>query len=157
MVHCDMCGKEAPLSKTKIEGTIMNVCSQCSKYGERVQSTKGKRFANSRGYHAKKEKVEPEKFIVQDYAQKIKSAREQRKLKPEDLAKKINEKESLLLKVEAGHMKPNFPLAKKIEKFFNIKLIETFKESDSIIENTSSEKTTGLTMGDILKKAMKKK
>ena len=69
------------------------------------------------------------------------------------LASKISEKKSILTSVEAGNMKPNEKLTKKLENYLKIKLTEK-------VETTSSPQSPksgkALTMGDLLKQAMDK-
>lgn len=67
------------------------------------------------------------------------------KLKQEDLAKKINEKVSTIKRVEES-WEPSPNLIKKLEKFFNIKLIEKSEEK-TLEKKTSKEK---LTIGDVV-------
>ena len=33
-INCDMCGKEESLFKTDVEGSIMNLCKECSQFGK---------------------------------------------------------------------------------------------------------------------------
>jgi len=44
-------------------------------------------------------------------------------LKIKDLAKEIKEKESIMARVESGKLKPTIDLARKLERFFGIKLV----------------------------------
>ena len=153
--ECEMTGKRnVPLFQVKIEGTIMNVCKECIKYGEQIK--KPSSFQSSRPIFSSTSKKADEEFIVKDYASRIKQARESKNLKQSDLAKKLNEKESLMHNIESGHLKPNFPLAKKIAKFLNITLIEKLEPT----KNMSSKPITKgepLTMEAAFLKAMKKK
>ncbi len=163
MANCDMCGKISDrLVKVKVENSMMSVCANCKQYGTQVEKTKGKFFANAFGFNKKsKGSSDVEEYIDPQYGKIIKSARESRKIKPEDFAKKLNEKESILLKVESGNQKPSFALAKKLENFLNIKLVQTRSVTKIRAEynNQQSEEKTGgnLTFGDVLKNALKKK
>ena len=87
--------------------------------------------------------------IVKDYSSRIKKAREKKELKQEDLAKQIAEKESVIHQLESSKLKPNFRLAKKLEVFLNINLI------DSLNKNIEQKKDinfqdNALTIGDII-------
>jgi putative transcription factor len=161
MADCDMCGANGKLIKVKVENTIMNLCSNCQKYGTPLGQTKGKSFANNSFFSKKKENIpEVEEYIVSDYGQRIKAKRERLKIKPEEFAKKLNEKESLLLKIENSSLEPNFVLAKKIEQFLKIQLVLT-RSNSKIQEEFEKQKeqgesNTNLTFGDILKNALKK-
>ncbi|MGM5481440.1 MAG: multiprotein bridging factor aMBF1 [Nanobdellota archaeon] len=164
MADCDMCGKKGTTTvRAMVEGVEMNVCPACSKYGEKLTdhsdtySTNVKREVRRRQY---KSYPDEDKRIAPDYSGRIKQAREKLGLKQEDLAKKLNEKESLLHKFESGHMRPSFKVARKIERFLRITLIENVasgNEAENIIHDSSSSSGEGLTMGDLLKKALNKK
>lgn len=149
MANCDMCGlKTEKLNSIKTEGTIMKVCDGCTKFGE-VMNNKSQH--NSKKFkHNRREEVE--EVLVQDYSQKIKSARESKNLKQAELAKELNEKESLIHQIESGHFRPRLVTAKKIEKFFGINLIEKVKEIQIQKEENNDE---GLTIGDLIKKKLK--
>ena len=54
----------------------------------------------------------------------IRNKRDELGLKQEDFAKMLNEKESIIHKLETGEFKPSLKLAKKLEKKFGLKLIE---------------------------------
>lgn len=145
-----MCGRDGPVFKAEIEGTELNVCKICSKYGKVVRPTR-KPF-KSRPKPAKKieriQKEQSEELIIENYAKLIKNKRERLNLTQEKLAKKINEKESLLQKVESGHIKPSFRLAKKLQNFLKIKIIEEFKTQKKIIAQKAN--SAPLTIGDLI-------
>ncbi len=134
---CDMCGKEAALKATTVEGTTMQLCADCQKYGL-VQQTK-KTF--------KKTFTESEERIVSKYAQKIKTAREQKGLKQEQLAQKIGIKLSQLHKFESASHEPDIETAKKLEQALNITLV-TKEQIDAVSNKTTSGP---MTIGDLLK------
>jgi len=145
-----MCGRDTILFKAVIEGTELKVCRECGRFGK----IKGSIREEPKEKKKKKEIEEEEQpeivqVIAPDYAQKVKSARESLGLKQEELARKLNEKESIIHKVETGHYEPNINLARKIEKFLRIKLVEEEKvEKEKGGKKSSSE---ALTIGDIIK------
>jgi len=146
MGSCEVCGKNFEnLEKAIVEGVMMNVCSDCSKFGKVIAIRKPLIEPKRVIPIQTKEVVED---IVTDYAEIIKKAREKKGLKQEDLAKNIAEKESVIHKVETGSLKPSFILARKLEQFFGIKLIETLEEKKEVNLNL---KDSGLTIGDLLK------
>ena len=151
MANCDMCGKETNLYKALIEGTELQVCKECTKYGKVIgtikrEIKKEKKQLKKTIFLPKKEMVQ---LIVNDYAKRIKQKREQLKLKQEELAKLISEKESLIHKIESGHFEPSIKLARKLEKFLRIRLIEQHEvEKASIIGKASTEE---FTLGDFVK------
>ncbi len=146
MAQCEICGKETDLFNAIIEGTTLSVCANCAKFGNVLQPVKS--YAKPKGFGGKFTEQETE-AIVEDYGSRIKSAREKRDMKQEDLAKAISEKESVIHKIESGHMEPSFTIAKKLEHFLGIKLITRVKLSADALE---TEKTSGgMTIGDMIK------
>jgi len=149
-----MCGTEAQLYKTEIEGSILSVCGVCGKFGKMLSPIKIEvRERKSK----KEEKIEATakdlggeliQVIAPDYSEKIKEARERLGLKQEDFAKQLNEKVSVIHQIETGHFEPNLILARKFEKALKIKLIEQHEEKQENLEKVKGEK---FTIGDIIK------
>ncbi len=150
MTLCDMCGKETDLVVAIIEGSEMNVCSQCARFGKIIRKIKPPEPIKKEIEKVGKEEPEKEiiENIVESYGKIIKEAREKLGLKQEDFAKKINEKASLIHKIESEHQKPSIDFAKKIEKFLKIKLIEEEKLEKIKLDKSDSE---SFTIGDIIK------
>jgi putative transcription factor len=73
-------------------------------------------------------KVDTTQEIVEGYDSKIRQAREKLGLSHEELGKKINEKASVLSKLETGKMTPNNMLVTKLEHALKIKLLVPIKE-----------------------------
>lgn len=138
-----MCGSENKLSPTIVEGTELNVCKDCGKFGKILKKPiQVNRYARDR---FKEEIIEE---ISSDYSEKIKKAREKFGLKQEELAKKLAERESIIHKMESGHFKPGLALARKLESFLKIKIIEKIEIKK---EKYSSSETEARTIGDIIK------
>ena len=153
-MNCDTCGKETLiLYNTKIEGVLMNVCKDCSSFGE-VQkvirpfnkNTSKKKFSRP---IIRKQKEEVMEVIVSNYGSLVKRAREKLNMKQEEVAKQLHEKESLISQIETEHKEPRIELAKKLEKFFKIKLIEVIAEKEVYI--TKEKGSDQLTIGDMIK------
>lgn len=146
-----MCGSETTLYKTLIEGTELNVCKECAKFGKIIAPIRVE-VKETKKTEKKDIPKGPEREIIQvliqKYGEKIKKAREQLGLKQKDFAKKINEKESLIHNIEIGRFEPNIDLARKIERFLKIKLIEQHEEVKDRLKKT---KTDELTIGDLIK------
>jgi len=152
-MNCEMCGKETNLFKAIIEGIQIKVCSTCGKFGrviEQVNPLENKKDKKVERVSKEVESPEVIQTIIDNYSEKVKKARESIGLKQEELAKKLNEKESIIHKIETGHYEPNLILAKKIEKFLKISLIEEqeIEKSKNTAEPSSS---AGLTIGDLIK------
>jgi len=145
-----MCGKETDLYSTIIEGTELNVCGNCAKFGKVLREVK-----KPGPIKKKKEKIieiqeEPQivQVIVEDFAKKIRKAREKLGLKQKDFAKKISERASLLHNFETGKIEPTLKMAQKLEKLLKIKLIEEIEEKPEKLQKAKSEE---LTIGDFIK------
>ena len=141
-----MCGSEGKLYKTIIEDAQLNVCHECSKFGK-VTGIVEQKQANEITSKAEIQ-TEVMEIIVEDYAEKIRKKRESLGLKQEEFAKKISEKESLVQKIESGHLEPSIGLAKKIGRFLKIKLTEEHEETH---EKQATTKTDSFTIGDFIK------
>ncbi len=146
-----MCGKEGLLSVTEIENTELLVCDPCSSFGKVTQ-----RHVEELKEEGLKQK--PKKFIeddvieilVEDYNKKIKDSRNWLGLTQKEFAQKLSEKESVINKIESGHMRPTMDLAKRIEKLCSVKLIEEYKENKEDLK--INFKDQALTIGDLLKR-----
>jgi putative transcription factor len=101
--------------------------------------------------------VDTSQELAEDYPAKIRQAREKLGLSHEDLGKRLNEKVSLLRKIETGRMTPNNRLAALLERTLRIKLIVSAKEEK--IPQTRTTKAPGheLTLGDLIKLDKKQK
>jgi len=152
-MQCDMCGKETSiLYKTEVEGVIMHLCKQCSRYG-RVISRIGQTQKEKKQDQAPKERiplemVEEIEIIVPNYGEIVKRAREKKGWKQEELAKRIAEKESLIHKIESNKQQPSIQVARKLERVLGIKLVERVVEKHNVIKD--EKKKEDLTLGDIV-------
>lgn len=144
MACCELCGKDLELVRAKIEGTELSVCPRCSRFGDVLPSPAKTRVAAQPTARA----VEALDLVAPDYPDLIKHAREQRKLLQQEVAKAINEKESVIHKLEAGSMQPSLALARKLERFLKITLIGTGTRAPLAKETLKNQH---LTIGDLLK------
>ena len=146
MPNCDMCGNDSELFLTSIEGTELSVCKNCAGHGNVIKKVKSQLIEKH------KVKIKSEKEILElinpDFNKIIKEKREKLRLTQEDLAKKISEKVSVIHKIETKEFEPNIDLAKKLERFLKVKLIEEYKEEGSNLKITKAEK---FTIGDFVK------
>jgi putative transcription factor len=157
---CELCGKETDrTTPILIEGTTLRVCKECMKFGD-VSKTGKKEVATrsaiterleqrQRRMRPKDVYVEEETYdLVADYSKLIKEARAAREWKQETLAAKMNERTSVINKLERGDIRPDDALVKKLEKELGI----VMKEKVPVIKPDS--KATGgkeLTLGDLIK------
>ena len=151
MPSCDLCGKNSGLIHAIIEGSMVAVCKECAKFGKVIPVKKPDTYYENRPMKQliikKPEIIE---IVSKDCAQKIKQAMDSLKLKPKKLAKMLGVKESLLKSWESSHIKPSIEMARKLEKFFKIKLIEAYEEKETTKEINLCKTT--LTIGDLMKK-----
>lgn len=145
-MQCDLCGSRTELYQAVVEGSIVDVCRNCLKFGKQLE--KKESFDVDKLIKInKKLKEENLSFLRNDYNILLREKREKLNLTQEELAKKLNEKISVIQKLETKSMTPNDKLVKKLEDFFGFKLTETY-DSDNI--DISLKKQT-LTIGDLIK------
>ena len=152
-MRCEICGKklvEEPL-KTKVDGSIMLTCKECSKFGKvQREPPKPKRPGAPRGGKVTKRiqrPIEPVEEVVENYNEIVRQAREKKGWSREELGEKIYEKASVVNRIESGKMVPDLKLARKIEKIMHVVLIE--KSDDISADETGHSKVRGATIGDI--------
>ncbi len=92
---------------------------------------------------------------VEDFGRIIREAREKMGLTQEDLAQQLNEKSTIIRKIEAGEFNPPIELMRKIEKLLKVKLIvpveEELKDVSKYIEK--GEPSKSISLGLFLKKS----
>lgn len=143
MGMCEICGDETSLSKTIIEEAEMNACEKCSSLGKKLLP---KRPLVKIKAVKKEESLE---VVIEDYAGLIRKAREQSKFTQRELALRLKEKESIIHKLETGQFMPSLELARKLENFLNIRLIERIELEK---EFTSKKESAGpITIGDLFR------
>lgn len=121
MSECEVCGK--PISKPRrieLDGVILDVCENCMKLGKEMPGEKLRAVINRRT--AKEEEFEKEpRELVNDFSKKIREARESRRLRQEEAAKKMGISSSLLRRIEGG-FRPDDRTLSKIARFYGINL-----------------------------------
>ena len=88
--------------------------------------------------------------VVTDYDDRIRTARESEGLTQEELANQLNEKASLIRKLERGDVLPSDKVQRKLEKALDITLSEGGSTDDS--EWSGGSSTGGTTLGDVVKR-----
>ena len=153
MPTCDMCGKESDLMKAKIEGTVLDVCGQCRRFGEIIErpTRPVERPVVPKPRYAPVRRRELIQMVTEDYANKIRQSREKTGLNQEQFAGRLNEKESVIQKMEAGQFTPSINLARKLERLLKIRLIEEYSEDGEIPIQTEKTKDESFTLGDFVK------
>jgi transcriptional regulator, XRE family len=87
--------------------------------------------------------------IAADYDDRIRQARESRNLSQEDLADSLNEKASLIRKIERSDILPSDDVREKIERRLDISLVEGTDTDD---DEWSGGSSTTTTLGDVVKR-----
>ena len=172
MVQCEMCGAETGSPKTiKVEGAELDVCDDCADFGTEVKtqqssststkySTSSSSSSSSSGQSSgssgsssssrRSDMFDDMDELAQDYDDRIRKARESRSLSQSELASELNEKASLIRKLERGDSLPSDRVQSKLEKFLEINL-DMGSDSDED-KDWSSGSATETTLGDVVKR-----
>jgi putative transcription factor len=154
-MECEICGKPVPEHnpiRAKIEGSVMVVCKECSKLGTIQKAPPKPRYVQQKNKPQKNTKNrnysrrdEPSEELIEDFSNEVRKARESKDWSREDLGRKINERVSVITRIETGKMTPDIKLTKKLEKALNIKLLEKVDNVDlnQFINSSSGERTLG--------------
>lgn len=147
-MECEICGKEFKGNgyKILIEGSEVNVCFNCKSLGTEKKVSKGSQKGAKRVLIKKRQPLPPIEFteeLFENYNEIIKREREKRGWSQEVLAKKIQEKESLIKKIENAEINPEPSVIEKIEKLFNIKLREKIPEIAIDLKKSNLTPTLG--------------
>lgn len=161
-----MCGSTVTRTqRAVVERTILNVCSNCERFGK-VLSAPAARDAVVPGnvpmaMEKRKRQQAPSDVyateamsleMVPDFAQRIKLAREKKGWTRQDLGGRVGEREPTIARIEAGALHPTDSVAKKMERELGIRLFESVSTGA-----TKATPTRGMTLGDMLRDATRKK
>jgi putative transcription factor len=169
-----MCGAESSsLTTTKVEGAELQLCDDCTEFGTEVRtesssssSTKYSTSSSSSssssssggssstgggggGTTRRRDMFDDMDEIAADYDDRIRSAREERGLSQEELADELNEKASLIRKLERGDMLPSDEVQRKLESELGVTLSEGSGDADT---EWSGDSSTTTTLGDVVKR-----
>lgn len=159
-MQCEMCGSNVPaIRKVRIEGILMEVCSKCARFGEETAKKGEKKVVPSivtqRLQRREKRPVYRDIFdekdvgeiLVEDYPKRITQARNSKKMTKKELAARLNEKLSVIHKLERGDFRPNEKLIRKLEKELEILLREKITDEARMEKKPYSQ---GITLGDLI-------
>ncbi|TKX86184.1 TIGR00270 family protein [Halorubrum sp. SS5] len=173
MPQCEMCGaEEASLTTTKVEGAELELCSSCTDFGTEVRdestssgggkystsSSTGKSSSSSGSSGSggssgnstrRRDMFDDMDEIATDYDERIREARESRGLSQEELADQLNEKASLIRKLERGDTLPTDEVQRKLERALDISLVEGQSSDDADWE---TDDAGTMTLGDVVKR-----
>ena len=175
MVQCEMCGTETSSpNRVKIEGAELDVCDNCTDFGTEVEtedsasstSTKYSTGSSSSSSSSsggtstsagssssggrRRDMFDDMDELAQDYDDRIRNARESAGMSQEDLAKELNEKASLIRKLEHGDTLPSDDVQTKLERKLDISLSASGGSEDTDWEGGSS--TGEYTLGDVVER-----
>lgn len=161
MPQCEVCGRDSRFTQEiKLEGALLRVCSRCAKLGEPVRTPSAPRTSTaahssprtSKGRPTPKRSRERELVPVEDFARQIRIAREKRGMSQQDVARELNERSSIIAKLESGKISPTIRIARKLERLFKLTLLE---EAESLDLPYQPPKSTA-TLGDVVQIRRKK-
>jgi len=127
-LECEMCGNPIhgkPI-RVRIEGTVMSTCKRCARFGveEEVRRREAPRHTPGRARPAPKKEFPEELELAEDCGARIKQAREKRGMTQEELGNLLNERASVIARLESQRIGISGKMARKIEKLLDIKLFE---------------------------------
>jgi len=165
-MRCEVCGREilGPPQKKVIEGAKLTVCSKCAQFGsdDWGQSRAAPVRAAPAGWVTTSttpapaprprvrndvESVEAME-LIEDYGPQIRKARQKLGLSEKDLAKKMQEKESVIKNLEKQELTPDNRLIAKVKKYLSLDIVE---RSDADKAKILAKPTGAKTIGDMLK------
>ena len=158
-MRCEVCGREIhgqPYYRV-IEGGRLTVCSQCSKFSNQEWDPKAPqarksptRRRSAQPAMRRRSDIEAAESLelVDGYGMIIKKARQKRGLSVEDFAKKINEKESVVKKLEKEDMNPPTDLIRKVQRELGINILEEAETSTGAVLTRPMGPRT---LGDLIK------
>ena len=146
---CEVCGKRAAKAVVLIEGAKMLACGGCMRSGRVIHKLS---FEEKGGIVPEQTaRVQAEEEVVDDYASRIRKARQKLGLPVAVVAERINEKRSHLEAIEGGRIRATIATGKKLEKELNVKLVE--KPQIEVTPSVSeSAKFSEPTLADMLEK-----
>ena len=175
MVQCEMCGTEtASPNRVKIEGAELKVCDECAEFGTEVQtdsdgststkystgssdgssgtagSTTGASTSGGSGGSGRRDMYDEIDELAQDYDDRLRSAREAANLSRAELADQLNEKASLIGKLERGDTLPSDEVQRELERALEIDLTAGGETDETEWESETS--TGGYTLGDVVER-----
>ncbi len=163
--YCELCGRPVyppSLCRTVVvEGVTLRVCPDC--YRKLVKQGKAREVAVAKPITRRNKEsskkwtrtrisrrvLEEEYDIVEDYAERIRRARQRMGWSQAVLAQKVREKENVIKRIEAGRLKPSIELARRLERVLGITLLEPIVDETPIHPGRDDEDY--YTVGDFVR------
>ncbi|NIN51788.1 MAG: TIGR00270 family protein, partial [Nitrososphaeria archaeon] len=133
-MSCEICGRSLYERRYRIlmEGARLLVCERCKNYGTLYnEPEEGFESVPRRPSRPIQVRVSrklsglgiPEYDLIDDFTNIIRGARVKKSLTQKELAARINERLSVIQKVELGKLTPDLTLCKKLEHTLRVKLV----------------------------------
>lgn len=165
----------------KVEGAELDVCSNCTDFGTEVKtessgsststkystgsgssgsgsgggtstaSTGTSTGSSSGGSQRRSDMFDDMDELATDYDDRIRQAREQKGLSQSDLANQLNEKASLIRKLERGDTLPSDDVQAKLERHLEVSLTGESGGSDDT-EWSGGSASGSYTLGDVVER-----
>nr|WP_245835304.1 multiprotein bridging factor aMBF1 [Natronolimnobius baerhuensis] len=165
----------------KVEGAKLDVCSNCTDFGTEVKQTSsssssskysttadsgsssssggssgGSSGSSSASSSSSSSRPRTDMFddmdeLATDYDERVRQARENAGLSQSDLANKLNEKASLIRKIERGETLPTDAVQSKLESKLEISLSAEGSSGDDT-EWSGGSASGSYTLGDVVKR-----
>jgi putative transcription factor len=161
---CELCGKNVTFcKKVTIEGVQLEVCTECAKFGIEAKKAPEKDPAPKPVIAQRLEVREKrsrqrdvlegmgKEELVEDFPARIRNARSGKGMSQKDLAMKINERLTVLSKIETGQMRPDDKIIRKLERELGVKLREKIVDTQ-VAKGMSS---SALTLADLIRMQQK--
>jgi putative transcription factor len=138
----------------------MLVCGECAKLGSVYFEAKNEPLMKKVTRRLPKPAIPPRRQpalsetetmeLIENFSAKIRQAREKMGLTLEDFGKKLNEKASVLRKIETGKMTPDNILSEKLEHALHMKLLVPVSEPKVPMKDMAGPLAPP-TLGDLIK------
>nr|WP_241175202.1 multiprotein bridging factor aMBF1 [Natronolimnobius sp. AArcel1] len=165
----------------KVEGAELDVCSNCTDFGTEVKQTSsssssskysttssssgsssssggasGTSAGSSASSSSSSSQSRTDMFddmdeLATDYDERVRQARESKGLSQSDLANELNEKASLIRKIERGDTLPSDGVQSKLERNLDISLSAEGSSGDDS-EWSGGSSSGSYTLGDVVKR-----
>ncbi len=153
---CEICGSEVRHLRTVlVDRATLDVCDRCARFGKPVESRPKheqakkapRRATGSR--RASVGRTPTDYDVVDGYGSLIRSAREKKGLTQEDLGKRVSEKTSTIHRLESETLAPSIALARKLERFLKVKLLEKAGLEEEVATSIHST-DEDITLGEVI-------
>ena len=146
MSDCEICGKEMKEEyEIELEGAHLTVCEDCSR-GKPAQKRGTIQHAVS---HRRDFGDSEQDEVVEGYGTIIRRARESAGMSLKELGEKINEKESILSRIEWEKTTPPDSIARKLEKELDIRIIQ---KKPAVKRASTTTQAREATLADFIEK-----